>query len=82
MSKLIEAAMAEIKKYSEQNEVETQLDENVYDNATQAKSIKDKLVKTHKDGNYHVRVNKNGKHVVDHAYYGATKIKNQIKSLG
>ena len=36
----------------------------------------------HKDGNYHVRVNKNGKHVIDHAYYGATKIKNQIKSLG
>jgi hypothetical protein len=58
------------------------LTENVYDTADQAKSIKDKLVAKHKDDNYHVKVNKNGKHVVDHAYYGATKIKNHIKALG
>ena len=78
MSNLIQASMGELNKYAEKSD----LYENVYDDADQAKSIKDKLVKTHKDGNYHVRVNKNGKHVVDHAYYGATKIKNQIKSLG
>jgi hypothetical protein len=78
MSNLIEQAAAELQKYAEQSD----LYENTYDSADQAKSIKDKLVKAHKDGNYHVRVNKNGKHVVDHAYYGSTKIKNQIKSLG
>jgi hypothetical protein len=78
MSNLIEQAAAELQKYTEKSD----LYENAYDSADQAKSIKDKLVKMHKDGNYHVRVNKNGKHVIDHAYYGATKIKNQIKSLG
>lgn len=63
-------------KYNE----EVELDESVFDNKDHAQSIADKLKKKHEDGNYSV-VSDHGKHRVTHAYYSASRVKKDIKSL-
>jgi len=59
---------------------EVELDESTYPTAEAAKSIADKLKTKHKDGNYQVKQTKTG-HKVVHAYYGDTKVKNDIKKI-
>lgn len=59
---------------------EVELDESTYPTAEAAKSIADKLKTKHKDGNYQVKQTKSG-HKVVHAYYGDTKVKNDIKKI-
>jgi hypothetical protein len=66
------------KKHALSEEVE--LDESTYPTAEAAKSIADKLKTKHEDGNYQVKQTKNG-HKVVHAYYGDTKVKNDIKKI-
>jgi len=70
-----------MQKMQQANEEVEQIEENVYDGADQANSIKKALVAKHKDNNYNVRVNQKGQHVIDHAYFGTKKVKSQIKAL-
>lgn len=70
-----------MQKMAKANEEVEQIEENVYDGADQANSIKKALVAKHKDNNYNVRVNQKGQHVIDHAYFGTKKVKSQIKAL-